>query len=1077
MKKIISFILSFFLLINTSLISFSQGHLDISNTQHNLTIHASDFEKNQPTLLQIISDKGRVYVDQQMADSYGNASFKVFLEKDGHYAIKVNDVEDSLLLKHQTKITYADKLKSMTNELVAGMTKGDLTFRQVQALSLHKEVVDQKRIIYSDNNEVSDIVGNIIAKYASGQGVEKETKLLKDALTPEGYFKIGQHYKKINQTIWAIIALDYVKSDYNSSASIDLILSAVDQEGKIENPDITAMALLALANHKDTEKVQTVINRFISYLEKNKEAIIHSKNTCTIATVIQGLLAVEENPFADKWTVKTNNLVNSLIDTYKKDGFQGQLEKEQGLLALLDLQSTQSMYSPSIFDIKLLNRDYVIFKTPSTGEDGGHSGSGDTDKKKNPSSLTIKGPTGSYISNYKIPVDESRDLLTVVLEVLKKNNISYVLSNGGKYIAEINGVGEFSDGANSGWMYRVNGTLPNKGLSNTSVQPNMTYLLFYTEDYTTEKKHSSSKGKSNKNIKKPAEKQLTTQYKKEYAALKGSKVDQGALVDAIDNVRDKVYGRALKVTTADGAKSLVKDAKDAINLMDYAIDKIETSQTAEKTLMYAKDISTSLSKSAELIQNNDLEAYDQLVDSTSVLVKNASRLGYAYAKEDGYQTISQQEIQEISENVKTIKAVLPHQHQVKLDNELIDVLTEVANNRCKLSKNTRHQGSIVVFDEESIQALGDILEETAQLSTAIIDTVGIESKKTVAPTVTLEIKTDNDAEAIAYIDRSSINDLTKKSTAQFKVSSPLGEVTLPETIQAPLSKQQLKVRFNKVDKKDVAPVDQVLKNDSQIIDVDLTVNKLPLKTFEKPISLSIPYSAGQDLQDELVVYHLLEDGTSEKIFGEYDPTKKMVTFKTAHLSKFFVKPEKTAYDDVAKDKWSKSAIDHLSAYGIIKGKEPYYFMPEEQVTRAEFATMLSRLMAVMPQNKTGGIQKKAFNDIQEKEWYSESVKTVCKNGWMQGKGQNRFDPNGFITQQEIACVISKIMIENGYELPSSIYDGDSETAEWAKPSVLLLEETGINNKLANGGFKSTKKATREELAVLLEAFAEKIVLQ
>ena len=57
----------------------------------------------------------------------------------------------------------------------------------------------------------------------------------------------------------------------------------------------------------------------------------------------------------------------------------------------------------------------------------------------------------------------------------------------GNYVESINGIGEFSNGSNSGWMYTLNGTHPNLGVAQQTVKDGDVIVFHYTDDYTKEK--------------------------------------------------------------------------------------------------------------------------------------------------------------------------------------------------------------------------------------------------------------------------------------------------------------------------------------------------------------------------------------------------------------------------------------------------------------------------------------------------------------------------------------------------------------------------------------------------------------
>ena len=81
-----------------------------------------------------------------------------------------------------------------------------------------------------------------------------------------------------------------------------------------------------------------------------------------------------------------------------------------------------------------------------------------------------------------------------VWDVLQRVFIKYNLSvdadaknqYGSVYIRSVNGLGEFDNGQNSGWMYTINGHHPDVGVSAKFVKDGDKIVLHYTDDYTYE---------------------------------------------------------------------------------------------------------------------------------------------------------------------------------------------------------------------------------------------------------------------------------------------------------------------------------------------------------------------------------------------------------------------------------------------------------------------------------------------------------------------------------------------------------------------------------------------------------------
>ncbi|MCR4925488.1 MAG: DUF4430 domain-containing protein [Clostridiales bacterium] len=86
---------------------------------------------------------------------------------------------------------------------------------------------------------------------------------------------------------------------------------------------------------------------------------------------------------------------------------------------------------------------------------------------------------GIIYQNSAVEFYENEDLLTVLKRELKANNISIKVKNG-CYVSSIGGLKEFDCGSNSGWLYKVNGTLPNFAMNKCMLKDGLTVEIRYT---------------------------------------------------------------------------------------------------------------------------------------------------------------------------------------------------------------------------------------------------------------------------------------------------------------------------------------------------------------------------------------------------------------------------------------------------------------------------------------------------------------------------------------------------------------------------------------------------------------------
>lgn len=98
---------------------------------------------------------------------------------------------------------------------------------------------------------------------------------------------------------------------------------------------------------------------------------------------------------------------------------------------------------------------------------------------------TLKnGGLTTWISRTSYNIDAPATVLDVIDAALK-GRYDYVNADG-NYISEINGLAEFANGGNSGWMYTVNGKYTDNGVAEQSISDGDVIVMHYSDDYTKE---------------------------------------------------------------------------------------------------------------------------------------------------------------------------------------------------------------------------------------------------------------------------------------------------------------------------------------------------------------------------------------------------------------------------------------------------------------------------------------------------------------------------------------------------------------------------------------------------------------
>ena len=165
--------------------------------------------------------------------------------------------------------------------------------------------------------------------------------------------------------------------------------------------------------------------------------------------------------------------------------------------------------------------------------------------------------------------------------------------------------------------------------------------------------------------------------------------------------------------------------------------------------------------------------------------------------------------------------------------------------------------------------------------------------------------------------------------------------------------------------------------------------------------------------------------------------------------------------DLNDAKWAEPAIVHLYKKGIVSGYNNR-FEPNSNVTRAQFVKMI--LLAAG--KSVDGTYSNTFSDVSAQDWYAPYVSVAKQLGIIKGDNEGKFNPNSFITRQDMAVMIYRTF---------SFYDANKEctltdfdlVSDYAKDAVELLSGQKIINGYADGSFLPFNNATRAEAAQML----------
>lgn len=159
-------------------------------------------------------------------------------------------------------------------------------------------------------------------------------------------------------------------------------------------------------------------------------------------------------------------------------------------------------------------------------------------------------------------------------------------------------------------------------------------------------------------------------------------------------------------------------------------------------------------------------------------------------------------------------------------------------------------------------------------------------------------------------------------------------------------------------------------------------------------------------------------------------------------------PEKPSLDDL-------NTEDH---YQYLIGYPDGSFAPDRSMTRAEVATMFTRLLKDRP--VPGQHYYAGFNDIDSRVWYADTVGYAVEKGIVSGYPDGSFRPDQAITRAEFSSIASRFA---QLTLEKNLFFTDLPPSHWGYKAVRLAASNGWIFGYLDNTFRPERAITRAEV--------------
>lgn len=198
--------------------------------------------------------------------------------------------------------------------------------------------------------------------------------------------------------------------------------------------------------------------------------------------------------------------------------------------------------------------------------------------------------------------------------------------------------------------------------------------------------------------------------------------------------------------------------------------------------------------------------------------------------------------------------------------------------------------------------------------------------------------------------------------------------------------------------------------------------------------------------------------------------KRYAAIKSLTNSVYAVIHHEKAFAD-SKGNWAQASIENMASRLVVNGVNAEQYLPQKDITRAEFAAIVIRALGLRAAD-----QGYDFADVQEGDWYAQTIQTAHRYQLLKGYADGAIRPNQSITREEAMVILAQAirlavldtgMTASETEQLLSSFSDTGNISSWARTSAALNVKHGIIQGY-NDALSPKQNITRAETAKVVE---------
>lgn len=178
-------------------------------------------------------------------------------------------------------------------------------------------------------------------------------------------------------------------------------------------------------------------------------------------------------------------------------------------------------------------------------------------------------------------------------------------------------------------------------------------------------------------------------------------------------------------------------------------------------------------------------------------------------------------------------------------------------------------------------------------------------------------------------------------------------------------------------------------------------------------------------------------------------------------------PGAFAANDIS-NHWAQKYITYLNEEGVMNpSASTGNYSPDEKVTRAEFMRYLNRAFHFTEKADI------TYTDVKSSDWYYETVQIAEKYGYIAGVGDNKMNPEGYVTREQAATIIGRLYKTAAADTvtPNQLtFTDKAKVNTWSAGYIYDAVQKGYIVGYPDGTFKPGNTVTRAEVSRILYSY-------